>query len=68
MPPKQLKETTMSTKTRKLLKVTVPKRDIDEADKRRKVDSLVNILMGKNPELRFKYIKENASSVNEFDI
>ena len=45
-----------------------PKRDIDEADKRREVDSLVNILMGKKPELRFKYIQENASSVNQFDI
>ena len=68
MPPAQLKETTMSPKTRKLLKVTVPKRDINEADERREVDSLVNILMGKKPELRFKYIQENASSVSEYDI
>ena len=68
MPPAQLKETTMSPKTRKLLKVTVPKRDITEADKRREVDSLVNILMGKKPELRFKYIQENASNVTEYDI
>ena len=68
MPPAQLKETTMSPKTRKLLKVTIPKRDIIEANKRREVDSLVNILMGKKPELRFKYIQENASSVSEYDI
>ena len=68
MPPAQLKETTMSPKTRKLLKVIVPKRDINEADKRREVDSLVNILMGKKPELRFKYIQENASSVDKYDI
>ncbi len=68
MPPAQLKETTMSPKTRKLLKVTIPKRDINEADKRREVDSLVNILMGKKPELRFKYIQENASNVSEYDI
>ena len=68
MPPAQLKETTMSPKTRKLLKVTVPKRDIIEADKRREIDSLVNILMGKKPELRFKYIQENASSISEYDI
>lgn len=68
MPPSQLKETTMSPKTRKLLKVTIPKRDINEADKRREVDSLVNILMGKKPELRFKYIQENASNVGEYDI
>ena len=68
MPPSQLKETTMSPKTRKLLKVTIPKRDINEADKRREVDNLVNILMGKKPELRFKYIQENACSISEFDI
>ncbi len=68
MPPAQLKETTMSPKTRKLLKVTIPKRDINEADKRREVDNLVNILMGKKPELRFKYIQENAGSIIEFDI
>ena len=68
MPPAQIKETTMSPKTRKLLKVTVPKRDIVEADKRREIDSLVNILMGKKPELRFKYIQENASNISEYDI
>ncbi len=68
MPPSQLKETTMSSKTRKLLKITIPKRDVDEADQRRSVDELVNILMGKKPELRFKYIKENANLVNNFDI
>ena len=68
MPPSQLKETTMSPKTRKLLRVTIPKKNINEADKRREVDSLVNILMGKKPELRFKYIQENANSVNEYDI
>ena len=68
MPPLQLKETTMSPKTRKLLKVTVPKRSIEEADQRRLVDELVNILMGKKPELRFKYIQENANLVNNFDI
>ena len=68
MPPSQLKETTMSSKTRKLLKITVPKRDIIEADQRRLVDELVNILMGKKPELRFKYIQENANLVNNFDI
>ena len=44
MPPSQLKETTMSSKTRKLLKITIPKRDIEEADQRRLVDELVNIL------------------------
>ena len=68
MPPAQLKETTMSIKTRKLLKITIPKRDIHEADQRRTVDDLVNILMGKKPELRFKYIQENANLVENFDV
>ena len=68
MPASQLKETTMSPKTRKLLKVTIPKRNIEEADERRLVDELVNILMGKKPELRFKFIRENADLVNNFDI
>ena len=58
----------MSPKTRKLLKVTVPKRSLEDADQRRLVDELVNILMGKKPELRFKYIQENANLVNNFDI
>ncbi len=68
MPPSQLKETTMSLKTRNLLKITIPKRDMEDADKRRSVDELVNILMGKKPELRFKYIQQNANLVNNFDI
>ncbi|MDC1356944.1 DNA topoisomerase IV subunit B [Pseudomonadota bacterium] len=68
MPPSQLRETTMNPKTRVLLKITLPKRDINEADDRRLVDELVNILMGKKPELRFKYIQENANLVNNYDI
>ncbi len=68
MPPYQLKETSMSPKTRNLIKITLPKRNLKEADDRRAVDNLVNVLMGKKPELRFKYIQENASSVNQFDI
>jgi len=68
MPPSQLKETTMDPKTRTLLQITIPKRDINEADKRRLVDELVNILMGKKPELRFKYIQENADLIDNYDI
>ena len=68
MNPSQLKETTMNPNSRTLLKVTLPKRDVDEADQRRLVDELVNILMGKKPELRFKYIQENANLIDNFDI
>ena len=58
----------MSPNTRNLIKITLPKRDFKGADDRTAVDNLVNILMGKKPELRFKYIQDNASSVNEFDV
>ena len=61
MPPAQLKETTMNPDTRRLLKVTLPKRNQEEADDRRAVDQLVTTLMGKKPELRFHYIREHAA-------
>ena len=69
MPPSQLKETTMSPETRRLLKVHLPKRDIEGADKRRDADRLVTTLMGKKPELRFSYIREHADDVlSQLDI
>ncbi len=63
MPPKQLKETTMNVNTRRLQKVIIPKRDFLGADKRRNIDKLITILMGKKPELRFNYIKEHSKKV-----
>ena len=63
MPPAQLKETTMSKDSRRLLRVELPMRDATGADERRGVDSLVNTLMGKKPELRFGYIKDHAEEV-----
>ena len=69
MPPAQLKETTMSRNSRRLLKVVLPLRDAIEADARRDVDRLVNTLMGKKPELRFGYIRDHADSVlTELDL
>ena len=69
MPPAQLKETTMSRDSRRLLKVVLPLRDAIEADARRDVDRLVNTLMGKKPELRFGYIRDHADSVlTELDL
>ena len=38
MPPNQLKETTMNPKTRTLIKVNLPKRDIYEGNKRKEID------------------------------
>ena len=69
MPPAQLKETTMSKATRRLLQVSLPNRDQDGADERRGVDQLVNTLMGKKAELRFGYIRDHADDVlAELDI
>ncbi len=67
MPPAQLKETTMDPDTRTLIKVNLPKRDNFQADERLEVDQLVTILMGKKPELRFNFIKENAKIIQEID-
>ena len=69
MPPAQLKETTMASGSRRLLQVALPLRDSDGADERRRVDGLVNTLMGRKPELRFAYIRDHAAEVlAELDI
>ena len=69
MPPAQLKETTMASGSRRLLQVALPLRDSDGADERRRVDGLVNTLMGRKPELRFTYIRDHAAEVlAELDI
>jgi topoisomerase-4 subunit B len=53
MMPAQLKETTMDPRTRTLARVTLPR--AEEA-----VEALVETLMGRKPELRFRFIQENA--------
>ncbi|HVI30951.1 DNA topoisomerase IV subunit B [Phenylobacterium sp.] len=53
MMPAQLKETTMDPKKRILAKVTLPRAE-------ETVESLVEALMGRKPELRFRFIQENA--------
>ncbi len=69
MPPAQLKETTMSPESRRLLQIGLPNRDKVGADDRRDVDNLVYTLMGKKPELRFGYIRDHAYKViKELDI
>ncbi|NRB10598.1 MAG: DNA topoisomerase IV subunit B [Rickettsiaceae bacterium] len=54
MTPKQLKETTMDSKTRTLYKVNI--------DDLANVDKIVDNLMGKKPEKRFQFIHDNALS------
>jgi topoisomerase-4 subunit B len=53
MMPAQLKETTMDPATRTLARVTLPRAEETVAD-------LVEQLMGRKPELRFRFIQENA--------
>ena len=62
MNPQQLKETTMDPKERKLINVQV------EKDALSQTSDLIERLMGKNPEMRFQYITENAKFVEELDI
>jgi topoisomerase-4 subunit B len=53
MMPAQLKQTTMDPATRTLARVTLPR--AEEA-----VEALVETLMGRKPELRYQFIRENA--------
>jgi len=62
MDAKDLKETTMDPKSRKLIRVTIDEHEPGETG------DLVERLMGKKPELRFQYIQENARFVEELDV
>ncbi|HEV7692943.1 MAG TPA: DNA topoisomerase IV subunit B [Hyphomonadaceae bacterium] len=61
MMPAQLKDTTMNPATRTMARVTLPKSG-------KTVEELVETLMGKRPELRFKFIQDNAKFVDELDV
>jgi topoisomerase-4 subunit B len=61
MMPAQLKETTMNRNTRTMARVSLPKSV-------KSVEDLVETLMGKKPELRFKFIQDNAKFIDELDV
>ena len=62
MMPAQLKETTMDPKTRTLARVTLPR---DEEG----VVELVETLMGRKAELRYRFIQENAEfATDDLDV
>ncbi len=61
MPPAMLKETTMDPRKRQLLRVTVE----DDASA---AQDLIQNLMGKKAETRFKFIQDNALNVKDLDI
>ncbi len=65
MMPNQLKETTMSPKTRRLIRVDLPPRTDDGIEDTEKTKTLVTELMGKKPEFRFKFITEHAQFVKD---
>ncbi|MEM8798595.1 MAG: DNA topoisomerase IV subunit B [Pseudomonadota bacterium] len=64
MPPAQLRETAMDPKKRSLLQVTLP-RDVNEMTD---VRDLVDRLMGKVPEHRFRFISDHAAYADNLDI
>ena len=73
MPPAQLKETTMDPTRRILLRVQVPhgrsEEDHEEARAARKqTHDIVESLMGRRPELRFRFIQERARFARDLDI
>ncbi|MDR3208398.1 MAG: type IIA DNA topoisomerase subunit B [Rickettsiales bacterium] len=68
MMPGQLKETTMSPKTRRLIRVELPPKTEEGAEDAARTNKLVSELMGKKPEFRFRFITENAKFVKELFI
>ncbi len=61
MNPAQLRETTMDTASRSLIRITLPQ----EYEERAGVKDLVDRLMGTNPAHRFAFIQENAARMDE---
>ncbi len=59
MPPASLKETTMDPAKRTLLKVVLP------PEERARTADLIEALMGRKPELRFRFIQDNAAKLDQ---
>ncbi|MEL6324772.1 MAG: toprim domain-containing protein, partial [Pseudomonadota bacterium] len=66
MNPAQLKETTMNPATRTLARVTLPD-SFDELTEMKPAE-LIETLMGRKADLRFKFIQENAQFVDDLDV
>lgn len=71
MPPAQLRDTTMDPEKRQLIQVALS--SATDADKSKALDAkdtaqLVEQLMGRKPELRFRFIQENAKFVADLDV
>jgi topoisomerase-4 subunit B len=69
MPPGQLKETTMDPTHRVLLQVDLPDATVpDEAADAKATARLVEQLMGRKAEQRYRFIQENARFVADLDV
>ncbi len=66
MNPSQLKETTMDPSSRTLARITLPD-SLDELTEMKPAE-LIDTLMGKKAEHRFKFIQDNAQFAEELDI
>ena len=64
MPAEQLKETTMDQSKRKLILINSEKAKKDMKN----TESLFETLMGKQAELRFKFIQNNANFIKNLDV
>ena len=64
MPADQLKETTMDQNKRNLILINSEKAKKDMKN----TESLFETLMGKQPELRFKFIQNNANFIKNLDV
>jgi topoisomerase-4 subunit B len=65
MPPRNLRDTTMSPATRTLLRVTLPQPGCDD---HAHMVQLVENLMGRKPELRYQFIQEKARFAKDLDV
>ena len=77
MPPAQLKDTTMNPDSRILLRIVLPEdEELIPANRSRRpaklkagsTADLVERLMGRKPELRLKFIQQNAKKVDYIDV
>ncbi len=69
MQPAQLKDTTMDPAKRQMLRVVVPDpRDPEAGEDAEATRTLVEKLMGRKPELRFRFIQDNAKFVQDIDV
>lgn len=62
MMARQLKDTTMNPKTRKMIRITI------DDDNLPSTEALVETLMGKRADLRFQFIQDHAQFIEELDI